>query len=108
MDQAFDTWVWVKIEPGYGPQVLVFGSICRGSFLGLPTIFEPHPASEPALRLRVEEEMGVADGAQQRAASLALGSQVRRLERRRRENCNLQILVALRSSATSVPFLGCC
>ena len=37
-------WVWVKIKPpGYGPQVLVFGSIYQGKpFWGYP-IFDPLP-----------------------------------------------------------------
>ena len=39
-------WVWVKIQPpGYGPQVLVFGSIYQGKPCWVP-IFDPQPNGE--------------------------------------------------------------
>ena len=42
-------WVWVKMKaPGYGPPVLVMGSIYQGSMLGTH-FFDPQP---PRLRER--------------------------------------------------------
>ena len=45
---ARDAWVWVNMKPpGYGPQVLVLGSINQGKpFWGYP-IFDPQPPKPP-------------------------------------------------------------
>ena len=40
------TWVWVKIKPGIGPQVLVHVSTCQGKPLWGYQIFDPHPHGE--------------------------------------------------------------
>ena len=40
-------WAWVKIKPpGYGPQVLVFGSIYQGKPFWVP-VFDPQPFALP-------------------------------------------------------------
>ena len=42
VDLVYQKSVWVKMKPGIGPQILVFGSIYQGKPFWAP-IFDPQP-----------------------------------------------------------------